>query len=131
MINKTIFFPGKFHPPHLGHAKTILDLIPKYKKVIVGVSGDTPSNPICTVDTIYNILKELFTAFENVELVKITGVLVDKEDLSGLPEFDVLGSGNPLVLEWAESMGLEGLFVERSEGYLFSGTEVRHELRNR
>lgn len=130
MINKTVFFPGKFHPPHLGHAKTILTLIPKYEKVIIGVSGDVPSDKVTDVDNIFNILKDLFSPFANVELVKITGVLVEKPDLSGLPWFDVLASGNPLVLDWAERMGLEGLFVERAEGYLFSGTEIRDELRS-
>jgi len=128
MINKIVFFPGKFHPPHLGHAKTILTLISQYKNVVVGVSGDTPSDKITDVDNIYNILTDLFSPFNSVVVVKITGILVDKSDLTGLPVFDVLASGNPKVLAWVEHMGLEGKYTERAEGYLFSGTEIRKEL---
>jgi nicotinamide mononucleotide adenylyltransferase len=130
MKNMTVFFPGKFHPPHLGHAKTILQLIPKYDKVIVGVSGDVPEDAVTTVDTIYNIIKELFTPFPNVEVIKFFGVLVEKKDAGDLPEFDVLLSGNPDVLAWGERVGVSVEFIPRSEGHFFSGTEIRDELRD-
>jgi hypothetical protein len=28
------FFPGKFHPPHIGHVQTILNILPKYRKCV-------------------------------------------------------------------------------------------------
>jgi phosphopantetheine adenylyltransferase len=130
MKDLTVFFPGKFHPPHLGHAKTILKLIPKYGKVIVGVSGDVPADAVTTVDTIFEILKELFDPFDNVEVIKFTGVLVEKENLEGLPKFDLLLSGNPDVLDWGKRIGVGIEFLPRSEGYFFSGTEIRDELRD-
>ena len=42
----TAFFPGKFHPPHIGHVQTILDILPDYDKVIIGVTERAPvDNP--------------------------------------------------------------------------------------
>ena len=127
---KIAFFPGKFHPPHLGHLKTLLDLSNKYNKLIVGVSEHKPENVVTTVDNIIFILKDLFKNHGNIEVVKIIGVLIEKEDTEGLPVFDILLSGNESVLSWADSLGLTSEFVDRSDGYLFSGTEIRDELRN-
>lgn len=124
------FFPGKFHPPHLGHAKTILSLIPKYDKLIVAVSGDLPDITITNTDIIFSILKDLFEPFTSVEVIKFEGVLTQKSDLSNLPIFDVLLSGNPEVLAWADKMNIASEFIPRSDGYFFSGTEIRDELRN-
>jgi cytidyltransferase-like protein len=128
MIDKTVFFPGKFHPPHLGHARTILNLMSKYERVIVGVSEDIPDNPVTNPDIVLNILKDLFSLHNNVKIYRIFGVLTKKIDLLGLPEFDMLVSGNPDVLNWAKKFNIETEFIPRSEGYLFSGTEIRDEL---
>lgn len=130
MIDKTVFFPGKFHPPHLGHARTILNLMSKYKRVVVGVSEDIPENYITTPDIVFNILRDLFLSNSNVKVYKIFGVLTQKINLIGLPEFDILASGNPDVLDWAKKFNIETEFIPRSEGYLFSGTEIRNELQN-
>jgi cytidyltransferase-like protein len=128
MIDKIVFFPGKFHPPHLGHARTILNLMSKYERVIVGVSEDIPDNPVTNPDIVLNILKDLFSLHNNVKIYRIFGVLTKKIDLLGLPEFDILVSGNPDVLNWAKKFNIETEFIPRSEGYLFSGTEIRDEL---
>ena len=122
------FFPGKFHPPHLGHARTILKLIKQYDKLVIGVSGDVPDDEVVEVEEIVCILKDLFTPFDNVDVVKMEGVLIEKNNLEGLPSFDVLLSGNPRVLEWAHKMGVESEFIPRSEGICFSGTEIREKL---
>ena len=124
------FFPGKFHPPHLGHLRSIMYLMKKYDTLIVGVSEHIPEAPITTVDNIIGILDSFFEYFDNVELTRIKGTLIHKTDLSGLPLFDVLVSGNQDVLDWAEKMGIKYEFMPRSEGYLFSGTEIRNELQN-
>lgn len=127
---KVAFFPGKFHPPHLGHLKTLLDLAEKYSKLVIGVSEDTPDGAVTSVDDIVLILKSLFKNYSSIDVVVIKGVLVNKGDVAGLPKFDVLLSGNPDVLVWAESLNVPCEFVPRSEGNLFSGTEIRDELRD-
>ena len=114
------FFPGKFHPPHLGHLKTILKIIPAYNKVIVGISGDIPDDPMITQEDVFATLSEFFDRYDNVEIQMFSGRLIDMLDTSGLPLFDVVVSGNPAVLEWAESIGVKHQNIDRSLGELSS-----------
>ena len=123
---KVAFFPGKFHPPHIGHIQTILTILSRYRKVIIGVSEHSPKNIIITdPDRIVGALRPFFADFKNVEVCKIKGVLTEKKDLKGLPNFDVLLSGNPEVLSWAKKMNINIEYVPRSEGILFSGHKIR------
>lgn len=123
---KTAFFPGKFHPPHIGHIQTILNCIGDYSKIIVGVSEDIPKdNVVATPNEILCMLNDFFKSFDSVEICKIEGTLVESSDISYLPEFDVLLSGNERVIEWANNIGIKNRFVERSCNYLCSGTEIR------
>ena len=122
------FFPGKFHPPHIGHIRTILGLLPHYKRLIVGVSEHCPEKAILTPDEIQQTLTYFFKDVDNVDICRIKGVLVQKKTCGGLPNFDILLSGNEEVLEWAEKMEVNSKFVSRSEGFLCSGTELREIL---
>jgi len=123
---KVAFFPGKFHPPHIGHIQTILNILPFYKKLIIGVSEHVPEDNVITdPQNILCALKDFFVYFKNIEVCKIDGILTDKKDIKDLPNFDVLLSGNPDVLMWAKKMGLNSDYVQRSEGILFSGCEIR------
>lgn len=129
MTRHVAFFPGKFHPPHIGHIQTILNILSKYKKIIIGVSEDIPTDKIVTnPDEILSSLKCFFTTFDNVEVCKIEGILSDKKNMQGLPDFDVLISGNEKVLSWANKFNIKSEYISRSEGTLFSGTEIRREL---
>lgn len=124
-LRKVAFFPGKFHPPHIGHIQTILNILHKYKKVIIGVSEHMPKDIIIEPDKIINALRSFFKSFNNVEIYKIKGILVDKKDLKDLPDFDILLSGNPGVLSWAKKMSINAEYMPRFEGTLFSGHKIR------
>lgn len=124
------FFPGKFHPPHVGHILTMLKILPKYKKLIIGVTEDIPNKKVINISGIISTLNLFFSEFDNVEIIPIKGVLIERETLVGLPKFDVLLSGNDDVLVWAKNRGVEGRYVSRSEGFLCSGTEIRDSLCN-
>ncbi|SFC14165.1 cytidyltransferase-like domain-containing protein [Marinospirillum celere] len=125
---KVGFFPGKFHPPHMGHVQTILNLLKQYKKIIIGISQDIPEkNMMTTPKEVMQTLKELFRGNEKIDIVMLDGVLVEKNDLNGLPYFDVLLSGNPDVLKWCEKMGVDSDFVSRSHGDL-SSTLIRSDI---
>jgi len=122
---KIAFFPGKFQPPHIGHVQTLLRLMPYYKKIIIGVTEHRVDDIDISLDDIKAMLSSFLKSFEHVEICEVEGVLTEKEDLRGLPEFDVLLSGNKEVLRWAEEHGVEAKFVHRSEGLFCSGTEMR------
>lgn len=125
------FFPGKFHPPHVGQIQTILNIIPKYRKVIIGVSEHIPEDgALTTPNDILLALRGLFKHFKNIEVCLIKGVLIEKKDTEGLPKFDVLLSGNEDVLTWAKTHGVRAEFISRSCGDLCSGTNVRDILKN-
>lgn len=124
------FFPGKFHPPHMGHVQTILKLAPHYKKLVVGVTGDMPQDKIMTQAQVIDVLRDVLATIHNIEVVGIEGTLVDKPDAQGLPMFDVLLSGNPTVNDWGKRMGVICQFVGRSLGADCSGENIRDVLRN-
>jgi cytidyltransferase-like protein len=126
---QTAFFPGKFHPPHLGHIQTIYKILSQYKKVILCISGHTPDNEVTTPYNIYCLLKSFFKDVDNIEVVFLNETLVEKDNLDGLPDFDVLLSGNDDVLKWAKEQNIKAEFVLRSKGFLFSGTKIREILR--
>ena len=125
---QVVFFPGKFHPPHIGQIQTILNIIPKYRKVIVGVSEDAPEVVLITSDDIVSMLESFFANFDNVEICKVEKILVNRVDTDGLPEFDVLLSGNQKVLDWAKSMKINSEYIPRSAGIMCSGTEIRRAM---
>lgn len=126
------FFPGKFHPPHIGHVQTILNILPKYRKLIIGVSEHMPKNATITEPRdIVHALKSFFNSFENIEVCLVEGVLSKKKDLEGLPDFDVLLSGNPKVLSWANRLKVNVQYIPRSEGMLFNGSGIRDILKRR
>jgi cytidyltransferase-like protein len=122
---KVAFFPGKFHPPHLGHIQTINKIAADYRKVIVGVTGHTPESAVTTPEQIYRLLEAFFKNTEDIEVVFLEGTLVEKKNTDDLPDFDVLLSGNYDVIKWAKDHNLVAEFIDRSEGFLCSGTELR------
>ena len=130
MSRKVAFFPGKFHPPHIGHIQTILNIIPNYRKVVIGISQDTPKENIITdPEAIEAMLKQFLKSFDNVEICAFSGVLVEKENANGLPKFDVMISGNLEVLNWAKKNNIECQFIERSFDTL-SSTTIRNIMKN-
>ena len=126
---RVAFFPGKFHPPHIGHIQTILNILPKYRKLIVGVSEHLPENGvIATPADIMETLKSFFVNFDNIEVCKIKGILIEKKNVEDLPKFDVLLSGSSEVLNWAKSMSIDTKYIPRSSGIMCSGSEIRRAM---
>lgn len=124
------FFPGKFHPPHMGHVRTILNLKPHYKKLIIGVTQDIPSKAILSQADIVALLSDIFASMPTIEIVAIEGVLIKKQNLEGLPSFDRLLSGNPDVLAWGQKHHCKTKLIPRSFSDLCSGETLRKLLQN-
>jgi len=123
------FFPGKFQPPHLGHIQTLMKLYPKYDEIIIGITEDSPRiiSPKETKQTFESVLKYL----PKFKIVLIKGTLVLKKSTEGLPDFDVLVTGNDKVIQWANKMKIKSKFLDRSTGIGYSGTELRALSKNK
>lgn len=121
------FFPGKFQPPHIGHAVTISKLLVDkyYDKIIVGVSEDKPR--VIDVVDIIKIFSSIFPDENKITFCKIKGTLTKytKEETKDLPEFDVIITGNEKVIKWANNMGYVVEIYQRTKGMGCSGTEIR------
>lgn len=117
------FFPGKFQPPHLGHIISLMQLYPRYDKIIIGITEDVPN--VLSQEERKAIFEKAFEHLPKFKVVLINGVLTEANSLKGLPEFDVCVSGNKKVIEKLRSLGKEAEFLPRSEGAYFSGTKIR------
>ena len=120
------FFPGKFQPPHLGHVLTIMGIYNEYDKIIIGVTDDTPR--VLEQKVVRNVFEKVFQHLPKIEVAVIEGVLCLRPSREGLPEFDVLLTGNPDVVTWAKNHEVPSRFIHRSEGLGFSGTMIREAM---
>lgn len=123
-MGEIAFFPGRFQPPHLGHITTIMNMYDKYDKIIVGITEGKPS--ILSVDKVYDMLNNIFKHLPKIELCKIKHTLDDGSAVPYVPKgWDVLLTGNKLVLGIAEKYGWKAEFIPRSHGIGFSGSDLR------
>lgn len=127
----TVLFPGKFHPPHLGHLQTIISIAAGCRKLIIGVTEDVPDGALMSHAEIIEILSNIAGNFNNIEVMPIQGILVNKKNINDLPYFDLLLSGNPKVIEWAEDMNIKAQFTPRSFGEVCSGENIRTILQSK
>ena len=122
------FFPGKFQPPHLGHIQTLMNIYSDYDEIIVGISEDEPQ--IMPPEKVREIFESVLKYLPKFKIVMIKGTLTTWKTTDGLPEFDVLLTGNDKVVKWAKEMGIKTAFVPRSKGLGYSGTEIRRICQN-
>ncbi len=120
----TVFFPGKFQPPHIGHVMTITKIKKQFKKVIIGITEGQPR--VISQEEVNTIFK---TIFDDVEFILVKGTLTDYKNTNGLPDFDILLTGNDEVVIWAKSLNVDVLKIPRSKGILCSGTELREVIK--
>lgn len=109
--------PGKFNPPHLGHALTINKLIKEFKDITICVTSDVPGNAVFTPQEIAEEMKGF-----GVPVVLLDGTLT-KQTTNPFPGYIYL-SGNPDVISWANKIGAESLFIPRTGN--ISGTKIRN-----
>lgn len=107
--------PGKFNPPHLGHAKTILMLKDMYD-LTVCVTSDIPENAPFTPQEIADEIWGL-----GVKTMVFDETLTEQDHD---PFGELILTGNPKVIEWAKKVGAKYKFVPRSG--IISGTQIRN-----
>ena len=110
-------FPGKFNPPHLGHALTIMKLVKQFPDLTICVTTDIPEKASFTPE---EIAKEMLGFGLPVILFKGT---LTKQKENPFRDYTIL-SGNPDVISWAKKVKAESLFIPRSGD--ISGTKIRN-----
>jgi len=117
----TAVFIGKFQPPHIGHMITAKRLLAQYAHVIVAVTDGKPN--IMSPKTVLDIFKEVL-GNEGFSYKHIDGA-VDEGTAKFSFNFDIICSGNPLVLDLLKKQGYNVEFFERSNDDYFTGTSIR------
>jgi nicotinamide mononucleotide adenylyltransferase len=118
-------FPGKFNPPHMGHLVTILEHQKNYSKFIILITNDVPEDSLIKPKEISLLFKEIFKNSSSVEVMVFNKKMTTMHSLDGLPNFDVILSGNPEIIEWGKSKGVNTKFVNRSGDERLSASVIR------
>ncbi len=125
--NLKAVFIGKFQPPHLGHVMTAKRLLRKYNSIIIAVTDGKPN--VMPPNEVLALFKEVL-GVEKVEYRHIPGA-VDEGSAVFDFEFDVICSGNLVVLELLKNKGFNVEFVERTKDSYFTGTSIRNSFINK
>lgn len=105
MMKEEGYFVGKFNPPHMGHALTILKLKEEYNLTVV-VTKDVPKNSKYNQDEIVTEIKNL-----GVNVIKFNGKLTNQETD---PFNKTILTGNEDVIEWCKNKNVKYEFIPRS-----------------
>ena len=129
-------FPGRFQPFHLGHLAVIELLLSKYDEVIIIVGSGKDSHSIYNpftagerVEMIRNGLKEFNADFKRLVIFPIlesfTGKIWIRNVEQYSPRFDVVVSGNPLVVTTAKDAGYLVDIPPMFNRDMYSATKIR------
>ncbi|MBE5964781.1 MAG: pantetheine-phosphate adenylyltransferase [Lachnospira sp.] len=74
---KIAIYPGSFDPVTLGHLDIIERAAKMVDKLIIGVLNNNTKNPLFSADDRVNMLKEVTSHLDNVEVEAFSGLLID------------------------------------------------------
>lgn len=77
-------FPGSFDPPTLGHLDIIERSAKLYDKLYVVVASNIQKKTLFTAEERADMLKQLLSSHENIEVVIHSGLVVDFAKKSGI-----------------------------------------------
>lgn len=129
-------FPGRFQPFHLGHLAVVEFLLSKYDEVIIligsGKDSHTIYNPFTAgerVEMIRQALKEYNADFKRLIMFPIMESFTSKMWIRAVeqysPRFDVVVSGNPLVITASKEAGYLVDMPPMFNRDLYSATKIR------
>lgn len=73
----TAVYPGSFDPPTLGHLDIVERAAPLFPRLIVALGVHPTRSPLFTADERIDLLREVLSQFNNVEVVRFDGLLID------------------------------------------------------
>jgi nicotinamide-nucleotide adenylyltransferase len=127
------FYVGRFQPYHLGHQAVLQQIADEVEEIVVGIgsaqASHSPDNPFTAgerLTMIHSALKHLDTTCYVIPLPDIKRNAVWVAHVQSMtPQFDIVYSNNPLVVELFIEAGVE---VRRPPMYRredYSGTRIR------
>ena len=126
-LGSTAVFIGKFQPPHLGHLITAKRLLSRYTKVIIAVTDGKPN--IIPPEIVIDLFREIL-GDDHVSYKHVPGA-VDEGTAKFDFDFDIICSGNPIVVDLLKNQGYKVEFIERSHDDYFTGTSIRNNFINK
>ncbi|MDY6770806.1 MAG: adenylyltransferase/cytidyltransferase family protein [Candidatus Nanohaloarchaea archaeon] len=124
--------PGRFQPPHVGHAYMIELAVGRYDEVYIGVATHeqgTERNPLSYEDRRY-VLEE---AFEDVHVYEMERPrdpdYVERQFEEELPEDVEVVTGNEETEAFVEDLGVEVRMLDELADLTYSGTRIRQRAR--
>ena len=132
----TAVFPLRGQPPHIGHIITIVNIYDDYDKIILYVLDNpgkyhSPKEFIMPPEEVANIFKKIFKHMPKIEVIIGSKHFRDATSFDGLPEFDILVTGNEDLIKGLK-IKIPVRFVPRStiHGYDINGTLLRNLMRD-
>lgn len=130
-------FPGRFQPPHKGHALTIKWILEEISEEVIVVVGSaqeshTFQNPMTAGERVYAIklmMKDMDIEMDKVYIIPVPDVFMNRvwprfvEVFS--PEFDVVVTRNPLVKKLFEELGYVVIGQPLIEREQYMGARIR------
>lgn len=125
-------FSGRFQPPHLGHIITLMKLYPLFDEIIIAITEYTwggTKMPVISVKYVKEILEAVFRNLPKYRVIIAGKAMIERTSFDDLPKFDILVTGDLKVIKRLEEIGMKYMFVSRTEGVGYCGTELREALR--
>ena len=135
-MTKKIIYPGTFDPITLGHLDLIKRAVSIFGGLIVAVASNPHKNPLFSLEERIDMLKEVTTGIDNIEIDSFKGLLIDyvrnkKCDtvLRGIRaisdfeyEFQMVLSNRKLAHD------IETIFMMPSENYSYLSSKIIKEM---
>ena len=94
-----------------------------YYKIIICITSDSPN--ILSYDERKKSFQSILSKFNKIEYFFLETALLNIEDITILPNFDICVSGNESVIDFMKSNNFKTRLLGRSQGVGYSGTQLR------
>lgn len=131
-----VIYPGSFDPVTYGHLDIIERCSKKFDKVIVSILNNPSKKTLFTVEERHELLKKAVENFDNVEVDRFSGLLVDYAKSKGISTM-IRGLRAVTDFEYELQMALmnreldnelESIFLMSSKQYTFLSSSLVKEV---
>lgn len=129
-------YPGSFDPLTLGHWDIIMRSAKLVDKLIIGVLNNSEKRPLFSAEERVNMLREITSEYENIEVEMFDGLLVEFVDLKSV---DVIIRGLRAISDFEYELQIaqinhkmnprvETIFLTASVNYSYLSSSIVKEV---